>query len=82
MELRSSCGRRRLPGFYPSAWSPDQYETIALVCIKIGPADRPLQAQDRGLRVADAAIMPSDCRANTHFTCMMIGENIAARMRG
>ena len=35
-----------------------------------------------GLRVADAAIMPSDCRANTHFTCMMIGENIAARMRG
>ncbi len=34
-----------------------------------------------GLRVADAAIMPSDCRANTHFTCMMIGENIAARMR-
>lgn len=34
-----------------------------------------------GLRVADAALMPSDCRANTHFTCMMIGENIAARMR-
>ena len=35
----------------------------------------------QGLRVADAALMPSDCRANTHFTCMMIGENIAARMR-
>jgi choline dehydrogenase len=26
-----------------------------------------------GLRVADAAIMPFDCRANTHFTCVMIG---------
>jgi choline dehydrogenase-like flavoprotein len=31
-----------------------------------------------GLRVADASIMPSDCRANTNFTCMMIGT-IAAR---
>ncbi len=35
-----------------------------------------------GLRVADASIMPYDCRANTHFTTMMIGEHIAARMRG
>jgi choline dehydrogenase len=26
-----------------------------------------------GLRVADASIMPADCRANTHFTCVMIG---------
>ena len=34
-----------------------------------------------GLRVADASIMPMDCRANTHFTCMMIGEHIAARIR-
>jgi len=25
-----------------------------------------------GLRVADASIMPADCRANTHFTCVMI----------
>jgi 5-(hydroxymethyl)furfural/furfural oxidase len=33
-----------------------------------------------GLRVADASIMPFDCRANTHFTTMMIGEAIAARM--
>jgi choline dehydrogenase len=32
------------------------------------------------LRVADASIMPFDCRANTHFTTMMIGEAIAARM--
>jgi choline dehydrogenase len=31
-----------------------------------------------GLRVADASIMPADCRANTHFTCVMIGL-IAAR---
>ena len=34
-----------------------------------------------GLRVADAAIMPTDCRANLHFTCVMIGENLARRMR-
>ncbi len=34
-----------------------------------------------GLRVADASIMPSDCRANLHFTCVMIGEAVAARMR-
>ncbi|TCZ61309.1 GMC family oxidoreductase [Roseicella aquatilis] len=35
-----------------------------------------------GLRVADASIMPADCRANLHFTCVMIGENLARRMRG
>lgn len=34
-----------------------------------------------GLRVADASIMPSDCRANLHFTCVMIGEALARRMR-
>ena len=34
-----------------------------------------------GLRVCDAAIMPTDCRANLHFTCVMIGENLARRMR-
>ncbi len=34
-----------------------------------------------GLRVADASIMPTDCRANLHFTCVMIGENLAQRMR-
>ena len=32
-----------------------------------------------GLRVADASIMPRDCRANTHFTCVMIGL-MAARL--
>ena len=35
----------------------------------------------RRLRVADASIMPLDCRANTHFTSVMIGEAIAARMK-
>jgi choline dehydrogenase-like flavoprotein len=34
-----------------------------------------------GLRVADASVMPADCRANLHFTCVMIGENLARRMR-
>ncbi len=33
-----------------------------------------------GLRVADASIMPTDCRANLHFTCVMIGEMAARRM--
>ncbi|PHK93944.1 GMC family oxidoreductase [Pseudoroseomonas rhizosphaerae] len=33
-----------------------------------------------GLRVADASIMPTDCRANLHFTCVMIGEALARRM--
>ena len=33
-----------------------------------------------GLRVCDASIMPTDCRANLHLTCVMIGENLAQRM--
>jgi choline dehydrogenase len=33
-----------------------------------------------GLRIADASIMPADCRANTHLTCVMIGEWLARRM--
>jgi choline dehydrogenase len=33
------------------------------------------------LRVADASIMPGDCRANTHFTCVMIGT-VAVRLMG
>jgi 5-(hydroxymethyl)furfural/furfural oxidase len=33
-----------------------------------------------GLRVADASIMPLDCRANTHFTCVMIGLMAASRI--
>ncbi len=35
----------------------------------------------QGLRVADASIMPADCRANTHFTTVVIGEKIARLMR-
>jgi 5-(hydroxymethyl)furfural/furfural oxidase len=35
----------------------------------------------QGLRVCDASIMPTDCRANLHFTCVMIGENLAQRLR-
>jgi 5-(hydroxymethyl)furfural/furfural oxidase len=33
-----------------------------------------------GLRVADASIMPEDCRANTHFTCVMIGRMAASHI--
>ena len=35
----------------------------------------------QGLRVADASIMPTDCRANLHFTCVMIGERLARLMQ-
>lgn len=56
---------------------------------KMGPADDPLAVVDsagrvhglRGLRVADAAIMPTIPRANTNLTAIMIGERIAALMR-
>jgi choline dehydrogenase len=34
-----------------------------------------------GLRVVDASIMPSVPRANTHLTCVMIGELMADRLR-
>ncbi len=34
-----------------------------------------------GLRIADASVMPTDCRANLHLTCVMIGEMLARRMR-
>ena len=47
-----------------------------------GVVDPELRVRDvGGLRVCDASIMPSDCRANLHFTCVMIGENLARRMR-
>jgi choline dehydrogenase len=57
---------------------------------RMGAAGDPLAVVDpdlkvrgvAGLRVADAAIMPTDCRANLHFTCVMIGEMAARRMRG
>jgi choline dehydrogenase len=35
----------------------------------------------RGLRVVDASIMPELPRANTHLTCVMIAEHMAARLR-
>lgn len=35
----------------------------------------------QNLRIADASIMPADCRANLHFTCVMIGEHLARQIR-
>jgi len=34
------------------------------------------------LRVIDASVMPEVPRANTHLTCVMIGEHMADRLRG
>jgi choline dehydrogenase-like flavoprotein len=34
-----------------------------------------------GLRVIDASIMPLDCMANTNLTTIMIGENMAQRLK-
>jgi choline dehydrogenase len=34
-----------------------------------------------GLRVIDASVMPLDCKANTNFTTIMIGEAMADRIR-
>lgn len=34
-----------------------------------------------GLRVIDASIMPELVRANTHLTCVLIGERMAERLR-
>ncbi|MCD6077047.1 MAG: family oxidoreductase [Ramlibacter sp.] len=56
---------------------------------RMGPAQDALAVTDpdlkvrgvTGLRVADASIMPTDCRANLHFTCVAIGEELARRMR-
>ena len=46
-----------------------------------GVVDPDLQVRGvTGLRVCDASIMPGDCRANLHFTCVMIAENLARRM--
>ncbi|QHJ00410.1 FAD-binding protein [Xylophilus rhododendri] len=55
---------------------------------RMGPSSDPMAVADadlkvhgiHGLRVADASIMPTDCRANLHFTCVAIGEALARRM--
>lgn len=56
---------------------------------RMGAADDPRAVVDpscrvrgaEGLRVADAAVMPWVVRANTHLTCVMIGERVAEIMR-
>jgi choline dehydrogenase len=57
---------------------------------RMGPAGDPRSVIDpdcrvigvEALRVVDASIMPEIPRANTHFTCVMIGEHMATRLRG
>ena len=46
-----------------------------------GVVDPDLQVKGvPGLFVADASVMPADCRANTHFTCVAIGCMAAPRV--
>lgn len=45
----------------------------------VDPACRVLGVE--GLRVIDGSIMPENPRANTHLTCVMIGELMAERLR-
>ena len=57
---------------------------------KMGPSADPLAVVNQqgqvhgitGLRVVDASVMPDCIRANTNVTTMMIGEKIAAGIRG
>ncbi|XP_064629171.1 glucose dehydrogenase [FAD, quinone]-like [Lineus longissimus] len=57
---------------------------------KMGPEDDPTTVVDselrvhgiEGLRVVDASIMPDSLCANTHATCVMIGEKAADLIKG
>jgi choline dehydrogenase len=57
---------------------------------RMGPANEPESVVNgacrvlgaEGLRVIDASIMPEVPRANTHLTCVMIGERMADLLRG
>ena len=73
------------------AWLLDNVTTcqhISGTC-KMGPSSDPMAVVDqygrvrglRGLRVADASIMPDVTRANTNATTIMIGERVADFMR-
>jgi choline dehydrogenase len=52
---------------------------------KIEPANESMAVVDQycrvrgaeALRVVDASVMPNIVRANTNFTCIMIGERVA-----
>ncbi|MCA9878169.1 MAG: GMC family oxidoreductase N-terminal domain-containing protein [Thermomicrobiales bacterium] len=46
----------------------------------VDPACRVIGVEN--LRVIDGSIMPENPRANTHLTCVMIGELMAKRLRG
>ena len=57
---------------------------------RMGAVDDPRSVVDpdcrviglEGLRVIDGSIMPENPRANTHLTCVMIGEVMAERLQG
>lgn len=74
------------------AWISGNIRTshhVSSTC-KMGPSSDPGAVVDHtgsvhgiaGLRVADASIMPDCVRANTNLSTMMIGERIAAIIRG
>lgn len=66
----------------------DDYAHATGTC-RIGRPDDPAAVVDpscrvigvMGLRVADASVMPDIPRANTHLTCVAIGERVAGMIR-
>ncbi len=75
----------------PAAWLRDNlgdYVHAAGTC-RIGRPDDPSAVVDaacrvldlRGVRVADASVMPDLPRADPHLTCVAIGERVADLIR-
>jgi choline dehydrogenase len=72
-------------------WLWRQASDVAHICgtCRMGDRNDPRTVVDAGgrvlgvqaLRVGDASIMPAVPRANTHLTCVMIGEHLADRIR-
>ena len=85
LDRRSRPGLRRLAPRRLTPKPPARCRRLLHGPVEVGTAAarRPRRPRPRGidgLRVADASIMPYDCKANTSLTAIMIGEHVADRM--